>query len=204
MASLLSDQETIERIGRSNPASEPRPALHLAKLDFSILQQCFHCGMCLPTCPTYDATKLERNSPRGRIALMRGIAEGKLGVTRAFGDEMYFCLGCLACETACPAGVDYTTLFETARAEAERAGVLKSPKRDAIRGVLLKGLFTRPQLLRFVGRLLWLYRASGAQAVFRGLRLYRLLPFRFRELERMTPRAQAKFSHQLIREVERP
>lgn len=176
----------------------------LRKLDYGILQQCMHCGMCLPTCPTYDATKVERNSPRGRISLMRAVADGKIETSEAFGGEMYFCLGCLACETACPAGVDYTTLFETARAEAERAGVLKNPKRDVIRGVLLKGLFTRPRLLRFVGRLLWLYRATGAQAIFRGLQLNRLLPYRFRELERMTPKAQAKFSHQLIREEETP
>ena len=89
----------------------------LRKLDYGILQQCMHCGMCLPTCPTYDATKVERNSPRGRISLMRAVADGKIETSEAFGDEMYFCLGCLACETACPAGVDYTTLFETARAE---------------------------------------------------------------------------------------
>jgi len=176
----------------------------LRELDYAVLQQCMHCGMCLPTCPTYDDTKVERNSPRGRIALMRAIADGRLEATKAFADEMYFCLGCLACETACPAGVDYTQLFETARAEAERSGVLKSPKRDAIRLSILRGLFTRPRLLRFVGRLLWLYRASGAQYVFRALQLNRLLPYRFRELERMTPQAEAKFSHQLIRPIERP
>ena len=66
-----------------------------------------HCGMCLPTCPTYDETKLERNSPRGRIALMRSIADGELEATRTFAEEMYYCLGCLACMTACPAGVNY-------------------------------------------------------------------------------------------------
>ncbi len=176
----------------------------LRELDYAVLQQCMHCGMCLPTCPTYDDTKLERNSPRGRISLMRAIADGRMESTESFGREMYYCLGCLACETACPAGVDYTHLFETARAEAERSGKLEAPQRDAIRAVLLKGLFTRPRLLRFVGRLLWLYRATGAQAVFRGLQLNRLLPFRLRELERMTPRAEAKFSHQLIRPVETP
>ena len=83
-----------------------------------------HCGLCLPTCPTYDATKIERNSPRGRIALMRAVADGRLEATRAFADEMYFCLGCLACMTACPAGVNYAELFEHARAEAEQSGVL--------------------------------------------------------------------------------
>ena len=54
----------------------------LQTLDYSVLQQCMHCGMCLPTCPTYDATKRERNSPRGRIALMRAIADGDLDVTQ--------------------------------------------------------------------------------------------------------------------------
>jgi len=181
-----------------------KPSSLLRELDYAVLQQCMHCGMCLPTCPTYDDTKVERNSPRGRIALMRGIADGKIEPTKTFADEMYFCLGCLACETACPAAVDYTQLFETARADAERSGVLQSPQRDLIRTVILKGLFTRPRLLRLVGRFLWLYRASGVQTAFRALHLNRLLPYRFRELERMTPQAQARFSHQLIRPVERP
>lgn len=90
----------------------------LKSLDYSILQQCIHCGLCLPTCPTYDATKRETSSPRGRIALMRAVANGELPAdSRQFADEMYFCLGCLACETACPAGVNYAGMLETARAQ---------------------------------------------------------------------------------------
>jgi glycolate oxidase iron-sulfur subunit len=176
----------------------------LRELNYALLQQCIHCGMCLPTCPTYDATKVERNSPRGRIALMRAIADHRLEPTRIFGEEMYFCLGCLACETACPAGVKYAQLFEAAREEAEEAGVLRKPARSVIRSLVLRGLFTHPRLLRMAGRLLWLYRAAGVQGLFRTLRLDTLLPYRFRELERMTPRARAKFSDQLIKMVERP
>ncbi len=78
----------------------------LASIDYTVLQQCMHCGMCLPTCPTYDTTKRERNSPRGRIALMRAIADGELAVTRELGDELIYCLVCLACKTGCPAGVN--------------------------------------------------------------------------------------------------
>ena len=117
-------------------------------LDFGVLAQCIHCGLCLPTCPTYDATKLERHSPRGRIQLMRKVAEGQLEVTKVFAEEMYFCLGCLACETACPAGVDYTRMFEEARADAEHAGVLQTEQRSWVRAILLRGVFTRPWLLR--------------------------------------------------------
>jgi len=176
----------------------------LRTMDYAVLQQCMHCGMCLPTCPTYDATHQERNSPRGRISLMRAIADGKLEATKAFGDEMYYCLGCLACETACPAAVDYGHLFEVARAEAERSHALDNPKRSAIRGLVLRGLFTRPRLLRFVGRLLWLYQAGGAQRLFRALKLNRALPGTLRNLEAQTPVACSRFSCDLIRPVEKP
>ena len=195
----MSGEHPVSPHGHSTKGHGP-----LRELDYALLQQCIHCGMCLPTCPTYDATKVERNSPRGRIALMRAIADHRLEPTRIFGEEMYFCLGCLACETACPAGVKYAQLFEAAREEAEEAGVLRKPTRNAIRSLVLRGLFTRPRLLRMAGRLLWLYRATGVQGVFRILQLNALLPYRFRELERMTPRARAKFSGQLINTVERP
>ena len=176
----------------------------LRTLDYAVLQQCMHCGMCLPTCPTYDATRLERNSPRGRIALMRAVADGELAATRGFAEEMYFCLGCLACETACPAGVDYAHLFETARAEAERGGALAGARRSLVRRVLLRGLFTRPRVLRLVGRALWLYQASGLQTLFRRLGLNRLLLGPLRGLEAQTPTAQRRFSHELIGREERP
>lgn len=191
---------------RPSPDSPPprSPAAGLAALDYSVLQQCMHCGMCLPVCPTYAETKLERHSPRGRIALMRAIADGELDVTKTFGEEMYYCLGCLACTSACPAGVDYARMFETARAEVEARGVLAYPKRDFIRWSVVKVLFTRPRLLRLAGRLLWLWQVSGGQTVFRRLKLTRLLPANLRRLEPQTPPIAAKFSHQLIRPVETP
>ena len=160
--------------------------------------------MCLPTCPTYDATKLERNSPRGRIALMRSIADGDLGVTRAFGEEMYFCLGCLACETACPAGVDYARMFEEARADIEQAGVLQNAQRNVVRAFALRFVFTRPLVLRALGRALRWYQASGAERLVRKLRLTALLPRDLRELEPLTPRVQRQFSDALIGAVESP
>ena len=181
--------------------SQPR---HLAHLDFAVLQQCIHCGMCLPTCPTYDATKLERNSPRGRIALMRNVAEGHLDVTPAFGEELYFCLGCLACETACPAGVNYARMFEEARADIEDAGVLRHPKRDVVRAFALRFFFSHPLALRALGRLLRWYQASGLEWVVRRLHLTALLPRDLRELEPLTPRVQRDFSDALIGAVESP
>ena len=176
---------------------------YLKDLDYSVVQQCMHCGMCLPTCPTYMETKLERNSPRGRIALMRAIADGRLEARKQFADEMYFCLGCLACETACPAGVDYTQLFEMARAEAERSPAEQSPLRKFTRWFLLGVLFGKQWRLRLVGRLLYWYRVSGLQAMDRAT-VYKLLPKSLRSLEAKTPIVQRHFSPDLIKELELP
>ncbi len=171
---------------------------HLKDLDYSVVQQCMHCGLCLPSCPTYDATKLERNSPRGRIALMRAIADGELEASKAFGDEMYFCLGCLACTSACPAGVNYGELFEHARAEVESSGVLDSPKRRFIRAFALQWLFMDLNRLQLAGRLLRLYQQLGLQALVRHSRALKWLPKRIQEMEASIPEIQPQFSAELI------
>jgi len=119
--------------------------------------------------------------------MMRAIADGKLEPTKAFGEEMYFCLGCLACETACPAGVDYTNLFEMARAEVERVGALSTPKRSLIRKFALHWLFMSRRRLRVLARALWLYQKIGLQIFVRKSGLLRLLPKSLRELEPLTP-----------------
>lgn len=186
------------------PPSPGAKPLYLKDLDFGVLSQCIHCGLCLPTCPTYDATKLERHSPRGRIQLMKNVAEGRLDITETFAEEMYFCLGCLACETACPAGVDYTQMFEESRADIERAGVLNKGNRSWIRGALLRGLFTRPWLLRLLGRAMYIYQASGMEALVRKFGLIKLAPKNLQELEHLAPRIRPDFSDDLIAEVETP
>jgi len=174
---------------------------HLKDLDYSVVQQCMHCGLCLPTCPTYDATQLERHSPRGRISLMRAIADGELEATKTFGEEMYFCLGCLACQTACPAGVNYAELFEHARAEVEDSGVLQSPKRNLIRAFTVRWLFLDLARLQLAGKLLRLWQQLGLQTLVRGSGILKLLPPRLRELEAQTPSLQPQFSADLIAPV---
>src|SRR5215210_7067800 len=176
----------------------------LKSIDYSVLQQCMHCGMCLPACPTYDTTKHERNSPRGRIALMRAIADEDLGVTREFAEEMSYCLGCLACQTACPAGVNYAELFETARSDIETKGAHPGFERRFWRALTLGFLFMHPRLLRAAGRTLRLYQRSGIETRVRGSGLFRLLPPSLRRLEPQTPRIASKFSNALIARHERP
>jgi len=160
--------------------------------------------MCLPTCPTYDATLHERHSPRGRIALMRAVAEDELDLGPEFAKEMSYCLGCLACQTACPAGVDYADLFETSRVAIEESGIQTGTTRGVWRWLTLRQLFMKPRLLRAAGRMLRFYQSSGLENVARRLGLMRLLPRDLRRLEPQTPRISAAFSNQLITEHERP
>jgi glycolate dehydrogenase iron-sulfur subunit len=176
----------------------------LESIDYSVLQQCMHCGMCLPVCPTYDTTKRERNSPRGRIALMRAIADGDLSVTAEFADEMSYCLGCLACQTACPAGVNYAELFETARNDIESHGAHRGLQRKVWRGLTLGFLFMHPQALRAAGRMLRFYQRSGLERAVRGTGALRLLPAALRRVEPQAPRMGPSFSNSLIAPVEHP
>ncbi len=172
----------------------------LRDLDYSVLQQCMHCGLCLPTCPTYDATLQERSSPRGRIALMRAIADGELEASTTFAEEMYFCLGCLACQTACPAGVDYAALFENARAEVERQGLLNGTGRNFARRWVLGWLFGKQTRLRAVARLLRAFQRSGLQTLARRSGLLRLMPFGLGDLEPLAPQISPRFTDQLYRQ----
>ena len=131
----------------------------------------------------------------------RGLLRSSLVATKTFAEEMYFCLGCLACMTACPAGVNYAELFEHARAEAEQSGVLASPRRNVIRAFTLRWLFMEHARLQLVGHLLRLYQQLGLQTLVRCSGVLKLLPKRLRELEAITPRVQPQFSADLIAPV---
>lgn len=86
---------------------------------YDLMRQCIHCGFCLPTCPTYAVLGVEMDSPRGRIYQMQAVAEGRLAISDDFIEHMNCCLGCRACETACPSGVQYGKLIEAAHEQIQ-------------------------------------------------------------------------------------
>ena len=93
----------------------------LAEALYSQSLDCVHCGLCLTSCPTYRATGRETSSPRGPNYLMRGMAEGRLEEKETLAEEAFLCLGCRACETACPSGVQYGDMLEHTRAAIRKS-----------------------------------------------------------------------------------
>ena len=89
-------------------------------LDYELLLDCVHCGLCTSACPTYVETGDENESPRGRIYLMRGVTDGKLELNDRVRGHLELCLDCRACETACPSGVQYGKLIEPFRVGMEQ------------------------------------------------------------------------------------
>jgi len=149
--------------------------LHERSLD------CVHCGLCLPVCPTYRETGRETSSPRGRIYLARGVAEGRIPISGVASEEFRLCLGCRACETACPSGVRYGELLEEARAALERAGARRGPAR------FVEWLALR-RILPHRARLHALVSLLGAAQRLRLDRLaLPLLPAALRERHRLLP-----------------
>ncbi len=159
---------------------EERPRIGFTGPDVppdDVFNQCVRCGLCLPTCPTYVETLVETSSPRGRIALIRAVAEERLDLTSpGFMHQMSECLDCRACEAVCPSGVRYGALLEPARTQIVRA---TAPQRDLRsrfgRAVLIGALFSNLGLMRAVARLTRFYQRSGLQSFARSSGLLRAL-----------------------------
>ena len=139
----------------------------------SLLRACVHCGICLPQCPTYRVLGEEMDSPRGRLYLMRAVAEGRLQPTETYARHLDLCLGCRACETACPAGVKFGTLLEIARAELGRHG---RPARRRWLTDLLLSVLPQPGRLGAALRLARRYRRWGVQRLARSSGLLARFP----------------------------
>ncbi|WP_103380666.1 (Fe-S)-binding protein [Pseudonocardia dioxanivorans] len=150
-----------------------------------LLDDCVHCGFCLPTCPTYQVTGEEMESPRGRIYLMDLAARGEIPLDEAFGARMDSCLGCLACVSHCPSGVQYDKLIESVRPQVERQVPRAVP--DGLFRKLIFSLFPYPGRLRLAALGGIIYQRLGIRALLHALGVIALLPPRLQALEALLP-----------------
>ncbi len=142
------------------------------------LLACVHCGLCLEACPTYVHTGDENDSPRGRLYLMRAAEEGRLRAdSEAFSRHIDRCLGCRACESACPAGVEYGKLLEAARSDLSDAGRRRGWTSRLLR-LVLRHVWMRPARLRLAFAAARLFRDSRLPRLLLGTRASKLLPGR--------------------------
>jgi glycolate oxidase iron-sulfur subunit len=158
----------------SDPPATPGP-LALHGLSVEGVNQCVHCGLCLASCPTFSELGTEMDSPRGRIFLIKALAEGRIQLSDPTVEHLSLCLDCRACETVCPAGVPYGRLIEAAKAEIERQRP-GGPVRRMFRWLNFGLLLGRPGVLRAAARGLRAYQASGLQMLVRRSGLARRLP----------------------------
>jgi len=180
---------------------EPDPAIARAKPTGPLadlvpgLLDCVHCGLCLPVCPTYLETGRESSSPRGRIYLMRAVAEGRLPLDAGVAEEAYLCLGCRACETACPSGVRFGRLVEGTRAAVEQAG-LRSGFAKRVETFALRKVVPKPRRLHALVDLLALVQRLRLDRLARPL-----LPRALRELSALAPRVPSRRSRRALPEL---
>src|SRR5258705_826700 len=153
----------------------PAGPLTLHGHDVEGVNRCVHCGVCLAYCPTFSVLGTEMDSPRGRIFLVKSLAEGRMSLSDSTVQHLSLCLDCRVCETVCPAGVPYGRLIEAAKAEIERQRP-GGPLRRAFRWVNFDLLLRHPRMLRLAGAGLRLYQASGLQTLARKSGLVRVLP----------------------------
>ena len=162
------------------------------------LSTCIHCGLCLTACPTYRTLKIEPDSPRGRLYLMRGLSEGRIAPSDPLLDHLDLCLDCRACETVCPAGVPYSRLLEQTRGQLQR----RAGRGGALRLIgewVLRHVITNRGRMHLAVDLLRLGQGGPIAAFMRSPLAARVLPAFARQGWAMTPRLETRGARTLER-----
>ncbi len=170
----------------AQPTNNTTSANPGSALNYELLLDCVHCGLCTAACPTYAETGNENESPRGRIYLMRGVTDGKLELSDRVRGHLELCLDCRACETACPSGVQYGKLIEPFRIAMDQVAD-PPPKDDWFRRYILFGLFPYAGKLRRALIPARIAQRTGLLKLLQVTGLIRLLPVQLQRMVAMLP-----------------
>ena len=176
---------TEAAVSPSSAGAAVHPALPESWDGWPHIQDCVHCGLCLPSCPTYVTTGVEMSSPRGRIAMVRALGDGRGGFSRDLVKHLDQCLGCLACQEACPSGVVYGHALEGAR-EAIETHYDRAPGDRAMRW-LVEHLFPYPRRLGWALSGLYWYQRFGVSRVVRGSGILKAVSPGLAQMEALLP-----------------
>ena len=192
MSTTAPSRHSNEGPGRVPEPLRPNLFAHPDAPDEAGLYKCVHCGFCLQACPTYLATGLETESPRGRIALMKAVNEGRIEATPGVIRHWDLCIQCRACEVACPSGVPYGSLIEATMSRIEtvrRPGLATR----VLSNLSLRHILPKQRRLTLLFRLLRVYQRLGVQKVLRKSKLLNVLPGNLSELEASLPEVKPRF-----------
>tara|TARA_B100000686_G_scaffold117751_1_gene124944 strand:- start:328 stop:1665 length:1338 start_codon:yes stop_codon:yes gene_type:complete len=162
------------------------------KPEDSGIYSCVHCGFCLQSCPTYLQTGLEAESPRGRIALMKGVSSSRISITEKVSNHWDLCIQCRACEAACPSGVPYGELIEAVSSQLAR---VKKPSmfKKIFTWIALEKILLNQRILEFSVRLMRIYQRWGFQWIVRKTKILNLFPSSLSNMEDIMPEIPSKF-----------
>lgn len=177
---------------------EDKYAQKLHYLSYEAANKCVQCGYCLPVCPTYESMGRESQSPRGRINLVKMAAEGKINLQEDLSGPIDLCLGCRACEIACPVNVPYGQIYEAAKEVITEQQIFENPKNDSkiqmkLRNAVLNHLFTNQRRLRTVGNLVWVYQKTKLNKLIQKTKIINKLSEPMGQFEKVLPTLESPF-----------
>ncbi len=172
-------------------------------IDYQLIIDCIHCGLCLNYCPTYIELGLEMDSARGRIYLIRALVEGKVDYSDSLYNHIDLCVECRACEPVCPSGVKYSRIIEPAR------DILENEKKykwfdKFLKNIIYKKFLPNQKVLLVLFWFLWFYQKFGIQWLVRKSKILKLLSERFYEAEILFPKIPRPSKRKYIKEVMEP
>jgi glycolate oxidase iron-sulfur subunit len=174
----------------------------LYDLAYEATNQCIQCGYCLPACPTYESMGKESASPRGRINLVKMAAEGKIDVSEHLAGPIDLCLGCRACEVACPVNVPYGHILESAKEVIAEKQLERKPSADQkIKNFVLNKLFPYPKRMRTIGNLVYFYQTTKINKLVQKSNIIQTISPVMAQFEKITPQLESPLKRSKFGEV---